>query len=160
MHGGGTPGFRSHFLRLPDDRLTVIVLTNRGGSTPAGSFVQGIARLYLPDLREEPIEDKDPSTTAMFRNMLVALRSGTLSPDLFTTEARAALFPDEVKELAELLEPAGALRSFHLLERKDESQERRYRARAIFEKEIWILTVMQNADGKISALTLWFENPQ
>ncbi len=160
MHGGGTPGFRSHFLRLPDDRLTVIVLTNRGGSTPAGSFAQGIAHLYLPDLREEPIEDKDPSTTTTFRNMLLALRSGTLSPDLFTTEARAVLFPDEVKEFTELLEPAGALRSFHLLEQKDEGQVRRYRYRATFEKEAWILTLTQNSDGKISTLNLWFENPQ
>ncbi|HXF04296.1 MAG TPA: serine hydrolase domain-containing protein [Blastocatellia bacterium] len=157
QHGGGTPGFRSHFLRLPDDRLTIIILTNRGGSTPAGSIAQGIARLYLPDLREEPIEDKDPTTTAMSKNVLLALRNGTLDPDLFTAEARAALFPDQVKEMRELLEPAGRLRSFHLLERKDEGRLRHYRYRASFEKESWILTLTQNVEGKIEALNLWIE---
>lgn len=157
MHGGGTPGFSSHLLRLPNDRLTVIVLTNRGGSTLAGWLAQGIARLYLPDLREEPIEDKDPATTAMFKNLLLALRNGTLSPDLFTAEARTALFPDGVKQVRELLEPAGMLRSFHPVERKDEGRVRRYRYRATFEKESWILTITQNAEGKIEALDLWIE---
>ncbi|MCS6803535.1 MAG: serine hydrolase, partial [Blastocatellia bacterium] len=157
QHGGGTPGFRSHFLRLPDDRFSVVVLTNRGGSMSVGSIAQGIARLYLPDLKEEPIQDKEPQTTALFKNVLLALRNGTLSADLFTAEAQAALFPDAIKEWRELLEPAGALRSFHLLERKDEGQVRRFRYRAGFEKESWVLTIRQNADGKIAALNLWFE---
>lgn len=157
QHGGGTPGFRSHLLRLPDDRLTIIVLANRGGSTPAGSIAEGIARLYVPDLRQEPIEDKDPTTTAMFKNLLLALRNGTLSPDLFTAEAQAALFPDQMKEMRTLLEPAGTLRSFHLLERRDEGRVRRYRYRVGFEKESWILTISQNAEGKIEVLNLWIE---
>jgi D-alanyl-D-alanine carboxypeptidase len=46
-HGGGLPGFVSHFVRFPDDGLTVIVLTNID-DVDLPSVVEGIVRLYLP----------------------------------------------------------------------------------------------------------------
>jgi CubicO group peptidase (beta-lactamase class C family) len=48
-HGGSLPGFRSHFSRFVDDKLSIIVLTNSGSARPE-SIVRGIAALYFPDL--------------------------------------------------------------------------------------------------------------
>lgn len=48
-HGGSLPGFRSHFMRLPDDKLSIIVLTNSGSANPAG-IARGVAAIYLPDI--------------------------------------------------------------------------------------------------------------
>jgi CubicO group peptidase (beta-lactamase class C family) len=48
-HGGSLPGFRSYFSRLPDDKLSIIVLTNCDGANPA-VFVRGVAAFYLSDL--------------------------------------------------------------------------------------------------------------
>jgi D-alanyl-D-alanine carboxypeptidase len=48
-HGGSLPGFRSHFMRLPDDKLSIIVLTNCGSANPGG-IARGVAAIYLPDL--------------------------------------------------------------------------------------------------------------
>jgi CubicO group peptidase (beta-lactamase class C family) len=48
-HGGSLPGFRAYYSRLPDDKLSIIVLTNSGGANP-GAIVRGVAALYLPDL--------------------------------------------------------------------------------------------------------------
>jgi CubicO group peptidase (beta-lactamase class C family) len=48
-HGGSLPGFRSHFSRFPDDRLSIIVLTNCGSANPE-AIVRGIAALYFADL--------------------------------------------------------------------------------------------------------------
>lgn len=45
-HGGSLPGFRAQMMRLPDDSLTVIVLTNGDGARP-DQIAVGIARLYL-----------------------------------------------------------------------------------------------------------------
>lgn len=50
-HGGSLPGFRSHFSRLPDDKLSIIVLTNCDSANPA-VIVRGVAAIYLPDLAE------------------------------------------------------------------------------------------------------------
>ena len=48
-HGGTLSGFRSHFSRLLDDKLSIIVLTNSSAANP-GSIVRGVATIYLPDL--------------------------------------------------------------------------------------------------------------
>ena len=46
-HGGSLPGFRAEMTRFPDDRLTVIVLTNADGGAPA-EIAAGVARIYFP----------------------------------------------------------------------------------------------------------------
>ena len=45
-HGGSLPGFRAEMARFPDDRLTVIVLTNADGAAP-NEIAAGVARLYF-----------------------------------------------------------------------------------------------------------------
>lgn len=48
-HGGAWQGFTSHIARYVDDKLTVIVLTNRAGANP-GNIAHGVAALYNPEL--------------------------------------------------------------------------------------------------------------
>ena len=55
-HGGAWQGFTSHIARYVDDKLTVIVMTNRAGANP-GLIAHGIAGLYNPDLA--PAERKE-----------------------------------------------------------------------------------------------------
>jgi CubicO group peptidase (beta-lactamase class C family) len=45
-HGGGLPGFTSHYVRYLDDGLTVIVLSN-GDDSDMGAIANGVAALYL-----------------------------------------------------------------------------------------------------------------
>lgn len=47
-HGGALAGFRSYYARYPDDRLSVIVLTNEGDADPR-AIVRAVARLVLND---------------------------------------------------------------------------------------------------------------
>ncbi|HEU4602225.1 MAG TPA: serine hydrolase domain-containing protein [Steroidobacteraceae bacterium] len=49
-HAGTMLGFRSQILRLPDDRLTIIVLTNATQAMPE-KIAAGIASFYIPDLK-------------------------------------------------------------------------------------------------------------
>jgi hypothetical protein len=49
FHGGSQPGFRAEFARFIDDKLTIIVLTNADGASPA-VIARGIAGFYIPDL--------------------------------------------------------------------------------------------------------------
>jgi len=46
-HGGGLPGFSSHFVRFVDDGLTVVVLAN-GDDGDLPSIANGVAAFYLP----------------------------------------------------------------------------------------------------------------
>jgi CubicO group peptidase (beta-lactamase class C family) len=46
-HDGSTSGFRNYVIRYPDERLTVLVLTNRRGPD-AMPLAEAVAELYLP----------------------------------------------------------------------------------------------------------------
>jgi len=48
-HGGAWQGFTSHIARYVNEKLTIVVLTNRAGANP-GNIAHGIARLYNSDL--------------------------------------------------------------------------------------------------------------
>jgi CubicO group peptidase (beta-lactamase class C family) len=61
-HSGGTAGFSSDILRLPDDRVAVIVLTNSYSANPVG-MAGHIARLLVPDLVYAKIPDENPVIT-------------------------------------------------------------------------------------------------
>lgn len=45
-HGGSLPGFRSYYLRYPEAKLAVIVLTNSNDAVP-GEIARGVARIML-----------------------------------------------------------------------------------------------------------------
>ena len=45
-HGGSLQGFRSHFSRFPDDRISIVVLTN-SSAAKAGPIAEQIADEYL-----------------------------------------------------------------------------------------------------------------
>lgn len=55
-HGGAWQGFTTYIARYVDDKLTVIVMTNRAGANP-GLIAHGVAGLYNPELA--PIERKE-----------------------------------------------------------------------------------------------------
>ncbi len=89
-HGGGIPGFSTQISRFPDDKLTVIVLTNSGNGS-AGALAQGIAGRIVPVLMkkaEEPIADNDPQSTERFKGLLLRAMKGEADPELFTEEAK------------------------------------------------------------------------
>jgi D-alanyl-D-alanine carboxypeptidase len=52
-HGGSLPGFRAEMARFPNERLTVIVLTNADGAVP-DEIARGIARLYFSNAMRRP----------------------------------------------------------------------------------------------------------
>ena len=97
-HGGGAGHY---YFRLPDEKLTVIVLTNLDmvdGSSPL-TIARGIARRYAPDvwpslstLTVEP--DKDPQLTEKIREVLRHVVSGVADSPYLTPEFNAALHPN------------------------------------------------------------------
>ena len=58
-HSGGTAGFACNLLHLPDDDVTIVVLTNSGSSNPI-SITDHFARVLVPALRYTTIPDPRP----------------------------------------------------------------------------------------------------
>lgn len=84
-HGGAIPGFRSTLFRLPDHKLTVIVLVN-AGFDPTG-MAHAIADLHVPGIllrSVKPKPDPDPALTKRLqetlRQLATAGESGQATP--------------------------------------------------------------------------------
>jgi hypothetical protein len=158
-HGGGIPGFSTELVRFPDDKLTVIVLTNAEGGH-AGAIARKIAAQFLPELAEkidEPIADGDEQTTERLRGMLEGALKGEVDRELFTDEATEKLVP-RIKDDRERLASFGALKTFQLLERKEGEGVLRLRYRAVLENETLQMFFTLDKDGRIQGAGLRIED--
>jgi len=92
-HSGGTAGFASNILRLPDDRLTVIALANSHGANPV-SITNHIARLFVPSLVYAPIPEQHPEVG----KMVMEFYAHRLDPDVYE-KALSAEFAAKIRPL-------------------------------------------------------------
>jgi len=153
-HGGGTAGFSTVILRYPDDKITVILLTNRAGSN-AGGLAQTLAGFYIPALAKveaKPIEDRSPKITERFKAIALSLASGKASPDDFTPEAKKVLFPEKILEGKAVLTQFGPLKSFVLVAEKEVEKTHRYQYRAVFGETALRMTFVLTEEGKIAGI--------
>ena len=56
-HGGSFVGFRSYYMRFPDQRFSIVILANQG-PFPDSEVASDIAILYLRELFKEPLDKK------------------------------------------------------------------------------------------------------
>jgi CubicO group peptidase (beta-lactamase class C family) len=155
-HGGGIHGFTTDIARFVDDKLTVIVLTNlSGGSANPATIARGIAAIYLTDLADKEIDDKDPKTTEFFKKLVQDSTDGMLDPELFTPEMQKVIFPDRMVQAAAFLKSMGPLKSMTLVDFKmGENESRTYRYRLAYGNNNIALTGTLNSEGKISGLLM------
>ena len=155
-HGGAWQGFTCNISRYVDDKLTVVVLTNLdAGHAQPGKIAHTVAGLYIPALMPvvtKPIEDKEPQTTLLVRNLLQEFASAKANPDQFTPELRAKLFPAAVEGMSGYLKELGTLKSLDLIKRGDEGEQRSYEYRATYESMELLLSLQLTKDNKIAAL--------
>lgn len=154
-HGGGIPGFSTQITRFPDDKLSVIVLTNLEGGR-AESLARGIAAVFIPDLAEKPavaIADDDPETTGRLRSLFDGAAKGEVDPALFTEDAGKVLVP-RINASKDMIAGLGALKTFQLLERKDADDGPRLNYRAAFENKTLRASYTLDKAGKIRGVMI------
>ncbi len=157
-HQGGGMAFNTALLRFPDDRLSVIVLTNLT-QAPALPIARKIAALYLPDLSDEgkpAIRDDAPEITKVLKQVLLDAAQGKVDATRFTAQAAQEIVPRLPRIGPRFLGPLGALHAFLLIEHRVEPSKeggntlRRYRA--VYERGnmVWAFTL--DAHGKIATM--------
>ena len=155
-HGGAWQGFTCHIARYVDDKLTVVVLTNLdAGHAQPNKIARTVAGFYVPALRPaevKPIEDKEPQTTLLVRDLLREIADGKADPGRFTPELRTKLFPEGVQNAGDYLKDQGDLESLQLIERLEEGDRRSYHYRANYQGTELFVSVQLTKDNKIAAL--------
>ena len=153
QHGGGTGGFSSYILRLPDDKLSVVVLSNLA-QVDVASTAREAARIVLPSLAEAAIRDPDTALTTKHREIIEKITAGTIQRTPFEEATANELFPTLIAQARQQLISFGKLEKFDLLEHKHEPQMLTRRYRMVFEKARLQLVIRENGDNKIVAIFL------
>ncbi|MDI3281931.1 serine hydrolase domain-containing protein [Polyangium sp. 15x6] len=156
-HSGG--GALADVLRIPDQKLSVIVLTNEQRLLPL--LAPNIASLYMPPwpaVSEPGIPDADPALTATHRGVVEGLMQGTLDPAVFALLAKELLLP----VLRSFGTPGNALlpplRKLVLLEDHKVGEPGKRVYRAIYGKDTSLRwTFGLDAEGKILDLSYEWE---
>lgn len=156
-HSGAWQGFTTYIGRYVDDGLTVTVLANLdSGHARPGKIGQAVAGLLNPALappKLKALPDTEPKVTAFLRATLNGIAAGAPDPQAFTPEARAAFFPERIKETGMLLKEQGPPQTFELVVRNDQGDEpiRRYRLRGQDGGNL-LFTFRLSKDGKIAGM--------
>lgn len=154
-HSGAWQGFTATILRYPDDRLSVIVLTNRAGANP-GTIALKVAEMYLPALtpKEASLPAPEPEVIELVRTVLKEVADSKLGQERFTPEMWEALKGAESGSIAGMVRALGAVQEITILEKKEQNGERIYRMRVAFARaKIGILMTLTK-DDKISGMLL------
>jgi CubicO group peptidase (beta-lactamase class C family) len=155
-HGGAWQGFTCHIARYVDDKLTVVALTNLdAGHSQPNKIAHTVAGFYVPALQPaevKPLEDKEPQTTLLVRDLLREIADGKADPQRFTPELRAKLFPERIQNAGDYLKEQGPLKSLDLTKRGEEGNQHSYEYRANYERTELFLFVQLTKDNKIAAL--------
>lgn len=157
-HNGQTAGFAASITRYPDDRLTVIVLTNLGTIGLAGRINQGVAKLYVPALSLRNLKampDPDPQGARTSAEALRARLEGRLDPALFTPEAIAAHSTNASRNAWRQIASYGPLKSLTFAgAESSDAGGRTLRYVAALGPRLLLLRVNLTTEGRVSALVV------
>ena len=106
-HGGEVSGFVSESVVFPDDRVSVVALTNQDASSAAGDIAHGVVPLLF--------DQNDPATPEKLeqaKKIFDGLQHATIDRSLFSDNANAYFSESALKDFASGLSPLGTPRSF------------------------------------------------
>ncbi len=153
-HSGSVPGFMSFYLRVPSERLGVVVMTNLG-SAGARSLVaqvaQEVAEWAAPGstpLSLSPIADSEPGLTAEARGMVLR-GDQALPPARFASEIAVLLARDAAAKATPPNRTSSGLGAFDLVEAFAEGPCTVRRYRCVYPDGLEHLAFAYTAQGQI-----------
>lgn len=152
QHTGGTPGFSSAIYRFPDDRLTVIILSNHS-DTLLDQMAIDIAGNYVLSLkRPEAAPDPDPQASLKLKEVMSDLLGGKHDANLFTPPMRLFLNTSTGKSFWQWAAAHGALTSFVFSDRETAGDSRLLRYRiGLGGRQYWF-SFRLTKDGRIAQI--------
>lgn len=152
QHDGGTPGFSSIMQQYPEDRLTVIVLTNHA-DTILETFASEIAESYLPALRSKKPAVVDP--TGFHEETFRALLKGEIESARFSLAMRLHLRSATGRGLFGWYSSLGEFKGLRLTGTEKDGTLDVFRYEADFSTNKYRFTFKTGATGRIAQILYW-----
>ena len=148
-HSGG-PAL-ADVLRFPDEKLTIVVLSNQTAMYPY--LAQGIADILLPGSGSATpptaLADSDPALTARLRDLLASMARGEVPESLFAAEARGETLGSVRRFLVPYARSLGRPEDMVLVEERSDNgaRSRSYRVRYGAKTVRWSFNL--SSDGRV-----------
>jgi CubicO group peptidase (beta-lactamase class C family) len=152
--GGHVTGFGTILMRFPDDKLTVVVLTNAQWSA-TDRIALRIAGEYLPGVTQgtaKAIRDKNPEVTVLLRKVLEQGAKGELDLTPFTAKMAKVFTPEVVQQGGARLKQFGKIKKIELLLKAERDGIQNFRYRVIYERSVIYCSLGVDSAGKICGL--------
>ena len=150
-HDGGLPGFRTTMVRFPDDKLTIILLSNLD-SAEIPKMARMISGFYLPAVApvpEKALTDTEPEITAKVRSLIDGFINGNLDKNLLAPDIAAEINDRMVKILSTELSSSGKINAVTLVEKTVKNDKRTYRYRLDYKNDSFYFVCTFDKDNKI-----------
>jgi CubicO group peptidase (beta-lactamase class C family) len=155
QHSGGTPGFSSLIYRFPDDRLSVIILTNHSDCI-LDQLAIDVAGNCLPQLkRTEADHDANPEVTTRLKKVFADLLEQRYDPALFTAPMQIFLKTATAKSLWDWFAEHGQLTDFVFADQESVSNGRLLRYHVILGGNHYWYSFKLTSEGKIAQIRWW-----
>jgi len=151
FHKGNRVDTATFMARYPDDKLSIIVLCNRGDAS-AGRIARQVAGIYVRGLRQTA--DAEPRVAELVKATLLQLQEGRITAEPFTPEMWKDLYPRVTSMLEGMLKSRGAFKSLTLLSREQKGNNRYYELRAMFGDTSLLVQCTFTPEDKISEMSL------
>lgn len=153
-HSGGTAGFASEYLRLPDQRVAVAVFSNLYGAP-----VSGLARFALqhaaPQLRQprpQAVADTDPAATARLREVLTSsAQARSLWKEDWFSPAHWKSMQPWMDDIETVYQDIGPLLSLVPVQPDPDAAVGTRRYRAVFKQVSRLVSVTTDEEGRIQS---------
>ena len=107
-HGGEVSGFTAENIVMPDDKIAVVVLTNRDAAEAESEIGNQVRALLV-----KAANPQDPKQDELMRKVYDGLQQGKIDRSLFTDNANSYFNEQALKDYANSLGPLGAPQSFN-----------------------------------------------
>jgi CubicO group peptidase (beta-lactamase class C family) len=153
-HGGAWQGFTCHFLRYPDDGISVAVLTNSDSARPEqfAHVIAGIVNLALELPKLVAIEDKQPELARRLGALLDQISAGKDVKEQLSPKLAGLLTPEARETVVHELRMVWPADTLTLVSRKESDGLTVSRYRVVRGDESRIVRFGLGADGKVATL--------
>lgn len=154
LHSGKMNGFSSVFLRLINEKISVIVLSNANESDE-NTLSRGILGLYFPEMDPKkltPIVDDDPSTTKAHQRILLSIMAEVPDMDAFTADYKAHVTEEKLKAMGAEMARGGRIRPLQVIRRYAKGQFQAHEYLVTQGKSQLLVTFFVDDKGKIGGL--------
>lgn len=156
-HGGSSWGFSNSVSQFPDDELTIVMLTNRGGE-PGQELAWKIAEQYAPELRLDQNLPALATDNSVLTEKLLAYLQGDSDAISLTAERRRSLATDRgIKKQAsfEQFLRENTVDALELIVQEPHANGMKYRYRAVTANQPLIVTAIVTPENELAWLGLF-----